>query len=109
MAYALNITNKTMEEVYVNLGTAIPSFWPLVLLFEFAVILIIGAFANKRFTGVTNTLAWIFLSSMITTISAFILRLVNGLVNTYVLTVAVVLTLIFGLIYMLAESDKNSF
>lgn len=109
MTYALNLTNKTMEEVYVNLGAVVPSFWPLVLLFEFIIILVIGAFANKRFTGVTNTLAWIFLSSMITTISAFILRLVDGLVNTYVLTVTVVLTLIFGIIYMLAENDKNSF
>lgn len=108
MTYALNLTNKTMDEVYTNLGAVVPSFWPLVLLFEFMIILIVGAFANKRFTGYTNIMAWMCFSSFLTVISAVILNLVAGLISIQVIAIAVVLSIVSGMVAFAIEHSDNS-
>lgn len=89
-----NITNNTeLSAIVVNTSQNIPILFPLILFFEFMVIAIGGSFANARRVGFTNLSMWFAIAGLITTTSAFILFLVDGIINLVTLGVCVAVTL----------------
>jgi len=111
MSYNISfLENGTATGVIVGIQQNVPSFIPLMLLFEFIVIAVSGAYGNARKTGYTNLLQWCALSSLVTTVSAFFLGGIFVNSSDYVsylpiLITCVAVTVIFALALLLSKDD----
>lgn len=85
-----NATNPAT--LFVSIARQVPILFPMLLFFEFCVIAIGGAFANKRSVGYTNISMWFAIAGLITTTSAFILFMVDGLINLATLGIVCAVT-----------------
>lgn len=91
-----NITSEIgLDKILINISQQVPSLFPMLLFFEFMVIAIGGAFANQRRVGYTNISMWCAISGLVTTTSAFILFLVNGIITITTLSVTCAFTIAF--------------
>lgn len=101
-----NITNETqLDRILVNMSSNIPILFPMLLFFIFIVIALAGAFSNQRRSGYTNIPMWFSISGLVTTTSAFILFLVDGLINLATLGTCVALTMAFVLWFFFSGDE----
>lgn len=85
-----NATNPA--DLLISISSQVPILFPMILFFEFCVIAIGGAFTNQRRVGYTNISMWFAIAGLITTTSAFILFMVDGLINLATLGVVCAVT-----------------
>lgn len=111
MSYNLTfLENATAIEVINGIQNNVPSFIPLLLLFEFFVIAIGGAYGNARKTGYTNIIQWATLSGLVTTTSAIFLGGIFITPDSYayylpILIVCIGITLILAIALMFSSDD----
>lgn len=102
-----NITNATgLDAIILNTSANVPILFPMLLFFEFIVIALGGIFANSRRVGYSNISMWFAISGLVTTTSAFILFLVNGLIQLSTLVICVSITLACVGWFFFSESDN---
>jgi len=102
-----NITNSTdITEVIVSIAENVPSLFPMLLLFIYATITLGGAFANQRRVGFTNIPMWLSIGGLVTTTSAFILFIVDGLISLAWVGVFVAVTL-FSVLWFFFSGEDN--
>ena len=104
-----NITNATgLDGILVNLASNVPQLFPMILLFEFLVIGLGGSFATSRKTGYTNLLMWFAIAGLVTSTSAFILFLVDGIIPLTILSIVVAISILFaGLFILLGDNQQQ--
>jgi hypothetical protein len=103
-----NITNESqIDKILINLAGNVPSLFPMLLVFEFMVIALGGAFANQRRVGYTNISMWFAIAGLITSTSAFILFLVNGLITLPTLSICVTITILSVLWFMFSGDEQG--
>lgn len=101
------ITNETaLDKIFVSIGSQVPVLFPLLLFFEFIIIAVGGTFANQRRIGYSNFPMWASIGSLVTTTTAFILFLIDGLIPLSVLGVCVAFT--FGFVAWFFFSGDES-
>ncbi len=106
MAYqTINEFNATGLDGVMGYASSIsPGFFPLVL-FAIFIITTMGAYYSQlRLTGKTDFLASATAASYFTTMIAFVLSLIDGVLNPVVVAISFVITIIFTMI--LITSDK---
>lgn len=104
MTFELNF-NSTMpiEDALAQVSIQVPILFPSLVLMLYGIIVLVGAFAQKKNNGWVNLWEWLAVGGFISTISAFILFLVEGLVPlTFVITL-LASTLVFTLIFFLTD------
>ena len=89
-----NITNSTQaDQILINMSSQIPLMFPMLLFFEFMVIAIGGSFSNQRRIGYTNIPMWSAIAGLVTSTTAFILFMVDGIISIVTLSIVVAVTL----------------
>lgn len=79
-------------------ASIVPEFFPFLLFCLFLVFAIGSYLIQKRTTGKGNFFSSLSAASYITTLIAFVMNMIDGLINLYVLVVCVVFSGIFVLI-----------
>jgi hypothetical protein len=102
-----NISNNITEvqDLFVNVSREVETFAPMLLLFVWLFITMTGYFAQDRRTGKSNIPMWLTVGGFFTNILAFILFLISGIINLYVLTTSLVIFLIVAAWFMFAGND----
>lgn len=107
MAYT--VPNQTEAiEVVVNISTQVPNLMPGILFMLWIVIAGSGFFSQQRRVGKGNLPMWLAVSSFITTSSAFMLFLYNGLISLQTLVVCVSVTMLCALWFLFSNTDATS-
>lgn len=102
-----NITNETsIDRIMINIAQNVSILFPMLLFFEFMVIALGGTFANQRRVGYSNISMWFAIAGLVTSTTAFILFLVDGLINLATLGVVIAVTLASVLWFFLTEGEQ---
>ena len=80
-----------------------PIFFSLVLFAIFIITCLGSFFTQKSLTGRGNFLASSAVAGYITTIAAYILSLIPGVVNTFTVVICLVISIVFTLLLFLKE------
>jgi hypothetical protein len=106
MANLYEIPNATggVDAILVNTANVVPSFFPMMLLFVFMVVLIGGSTAQRRRTGFADFPMWSVIASVSTLMITLPLTLVVGIIQIEVLAVVVAVTLMSGLWFFMSKS-----
>ena len=107
----INATNY--DTLYVTVGTSFPWLMPLVLFFEFMVIMLSGVVTQNRRIGFSNVPMWGTIAGLVTTTSAFFWSVVSAGVNGQVFTLINLSTIVmciavssgFALWFFLSSDD----
>ncbi len=99
-------TRNMSEGIHVlfqYVSSVVPIFFPLVLFAVFIIVCLGSFFTQKSLTGRGDFLASLSVAGFITTITAYILSLIPGLVNTFTVVVCLVLAIVFVLLFLLKK------
>ena len=88
----------------VNQSTQI--FTPIFLLSVFLIVLVGGMLSQKKRVGYADMPMWSVIASVSTLVIALPMTLIEGLINSYVLGVVIVITLISGF-WLFMSRDKG--
>ncbi len=101
------LSNRNMSEgmhvLFQYVSSVEPIFFPLVLFAIFIVACLGSFFTQKNLTGRGNFLASLSVAGFITTITAYILSLIPGIVNTFTVVVCLVFSIVFTLLFFLKK------
>lgn len=79
----------------------VPLFTPLLLAAIFLIALLASFFSNKRITGKSDFMSSFAAASFFTTVVAFIMSLVDGLINVQTLVITVVVSIIATILLLI--------
>jgi len=101
------ISSRNMSEgfhvLFQYVSDVEPIFFPFLLFAVFIIISLGSYFAQKELTGRGNFLASLAVAGYITTIVAYVLSLIPGVVNVFTIVVCLVITIIFTLLLILQK------
>lgn len=101
------ITNATRPDlIFTSIASQVPILFPSLLFFEFCIIAIGGTFANQRRVGYSNISMWFSIAGLVTSTTAFILFMVDGLINMATLGVVIAVT-IASVLWFFFTGDEN--
>lgn len=80
-----------------------PIFFPLVLFAIFIIACLGSFFTQKSLTGRGNFLASASVAGFMTTMAAYVLSLIPGIVNTFTVVVCLILSVVFTLLFLLKK------
>lgn len=83
----------------------VPILMPLILFMIYIVIAGLGYYAQEKRTGAGNLPMWCAISGLITTAGAFMLFLVDNLVNIEVIVICLIVTIISAFWFLVGERD----
>lgn len=107
MAYT--VPNQTEPiEVVVDIATQVPTLMPGILFMLWLVVAGAGFYSQQRRVGKGNLPMWLAVSSFITTSSAFMLFLYNGLISLSTLVICVSVTMLSALWFFFSNTDNTS-
>ena len=95
--------SEGMHVLFQYVSSIEPIFFPLVLFAIFMIACLGSFFTQKSLSGRGNFLASLAVAGYITTIAAYILSLVPGIVNTFTVVVCLVLSAVFTLLFFLKK------
>jgi hypothetical protein len=106
MANIYEIPNLTggMDDAFVGVVTAVPSYIPLLLVFVFGVIFIGGAIRQKARTGSADLPMWASVSSLSTFLVSLIFTLRAGIIQLEILSIVATITIASGVWLFLSKS-----
>lgn len=105
-----NLTNSTdPTAVLINLAQNVPVLFPMLLVMEFLVIALGGAFSQQRRTGFTNVPQWFSIAGLVTSTTSFILFMVEigGQHLIPLTTVVVTVVITFASVFWFFLSDNE--
>ncbi len=101
------ISNRNMSEgmhvLFQYVSSVEPILFPLILFAVFVILSLGSFFAQKQLSGRGNILASFAVAGYITTITAYVLSLIPGVVNTLTIVVCLVTSIIFTLLLILQK------
>ena len=101
------ISSRNMSEgfhvLFQYVSDVEPIFFPFLLFAVFIIVSLGSYFAQKELTGRGNFLASLSVAGYITTIVAYVLSLIPGVVNVFTIAVCLVVTIIFTLLLILQK------
>lgn len=106
MAYDVDFSNHSIDELLVQTSSNVPELFGLILLLEFVVIMLAISSFNKRNTGYTNMAMGGAVAGLVTTTSGFFMYLVPGLIPLYYVIVCLVVTLAFALFFLFSDDAQ---
>lgn len=95
--------SEGMHVLFQYVSSIEPIFFPLVLFAIFIIVCLGSFFTQKNLTGKGNFLASASVAGFITTIAAYVLSLVPGIVNTFTVIVCLVVSIVFTLLFLLKK------
>ena len=100
-----NLPNSTtgIDSIIVDTAKAVPSLIPMFLVFVFSFVLLSGTSAQRRRTGYADFPMWTILASLSTLIITLPLTLTTGIIQTEVLVIVVIVTMLSGLWFFLSK------
>jgi hypothetical protein len=99
------INGTSLDVTYTGIITMAPWLSPLILAFEFIIIMLGGVYAQNRRIGFSNVPMWGAIAGLVTTTSAFILTAINGVVNLETLGILIALTIGFAFWFFFQDLD----
>ena len=106
MAYeTINSTSmRSIADLMVYTGTTFSGFWPLVLFGLWLIITLGTYFSQQRLSGSGDFISSATSGSLVTLVATFMLSLIPNLINIYVLSVVLMVTLICVWILLSSEN-----
>ena len=99
--------NRNMSEgmhvLFQYVSSVEPIFFPLVLFAIFIIACLGSFFTQKSLTGRGNFLASAAVAGFMTTMAAYVLSLIPGIVNTFTVVVCLILSVVFTLLFLLKK------
>ena len=92
-----------LDETFVEIATAVPSFVYSFLFFVFAIVFIGGIISQKRRNGWADYPLWATMASLSTLLITLLLTLKQGLINLEVLGIVIAVTIFSGLWLFLSK------
>jgi len=94
-----------LQELFIYSAEVVPIFIPLVLFALFTISCLGSFFAQKRLTGRASFPASFAVAGFITLLIAFMMTLIDGLINTSTLIVTLLVTVI-GVFWLVFSRDR---
>lgn len=97
--YLYNLPNSTegLDNIFVEVVTAEPSFIPLLMAFTFFLIFLGGISRQKMRSGTADYPLWAVVASLGTYLVTLVLSLTAGLINIWWLSIVTVVTMFSGI------------
>lgn len=92
-----------IDDALVSTATSVPAFPVMLLFFIFCLIMIGGSMNQKRKTGTADVPFWGILASIATSMTALLMTLGEGMINSITLGVVFSMTLIFSVWFFLSK------
>ena len=96
-----------IDSTLVDIAGTVPVFIPLLLVFVFGMMFIGGMITQTRKKGYADLPLWATLSSIGTLLVALALSLVEGLMNTVILAIVIVITILSFMWLVLGSTNRE--
>lgn len=104
--YNISIINSSsLDQTYIGISTLAPWLFPLILLFEFCIILLAGVYAQNRRIGFSNIPMWGAIAGLVTTTSAFLYSAISGIISIETIGTSLAVTFGFAIWFLLTNLD----
>jgi hypothetical protein len=104
--YDINAINGTdVATVYGGIANQAPWLFPMVLFFEYVIIMIGGVYAQNRKIGYSNVPMWGAIAGLTTTTSAFFLSIITGVIDLNSLGICLAVTIGFAVWFFMSDLD----
>ena len=87
-------TSEGIHQLFIYVVDIVPIFLPLVLTSFFLIVALGGFFSEQRLNGKSDFSMWFAIAGYVTTGAVLILSLIPNLVDTYIVVVAIVVSII---------------
>lgn len=94
-----DLSNKSIETVLAGVSADVPVLIPMLLFFEFMVLMLVGYSVSRRNAGYSNILAWASIAGLVTSTTASFLLMVDGLVSVETVIVTIVIAIAINGLY----------
>ena len=107
--YLYEIPNATsgIDNIAVQLVSAVPGFTPLLLLFVFFMVFLGGSARQKARTGNADFPQWALVGSLASFVIALLLSTISGLILLDYLVITVVITIFCGVWFFLDKKQSE--
>ena len=109
MTYLYNIPNATtgLDDVAVQLVSAVPVFVPMLLTFTFLLVFLGGLISQRKREASADIQQWSVLASLATTMVALLLSTKAGLINLATLGIVIGITILTGVWYFISKGKNE--
>lgn len=106
--YLYDLPNATtLDNIAIQMVTAVPSFIPLLLFFVFFLVFLGGAARQKAKTGNPDFPMWGVVASVSVLILALLMSTITGIISLDWLVIVVVITILFGVWFFLDHRQSE--
>ena len=108
MGHLYELPNATtgIDDIAVQVVTAVPGYTPMLLMFIFLVVFMGGVGRQKARSGTADYPMWAVLASISTFFSTLLLSMISGLIALEILVIVVVIT-IFSAVWLFLDRKQS--